>query len=44
MTIDMFEGRHREWVDSLGPLRTRDGAEFSAARIIPDWRALCSAR
>ena len=35
MTIDMLEGRHREWADRLGPLRTRDGAEFSAARIVP---------
>src|SRR6266702_6982788 len=26
MTIDMLEGRHREWADQLGPLRTRDGA------------------
>ena len=35
MTIDMLEGRHREWADRFGPLRTRDGAEFSAARIVP---------
>ena len=35
MTIDMLEGRHREWAGRLGPLRTRDGAEFSAARIVP---------
>ena len=35
MTIDMLEGRHREWADRLGPLRTRDGAEFDPARIVP---------
>jgi len=35
MTIDMLEGRHREWVSRLGPLRTRDGAEFDTAKIVP---------
>ncbi len=35
MTIDMLEGRHREWVDRLGPLRTRDGTEFDTTRIVP---------
>ena len=35
MTIDMLEGRHREWADRLGPLRTRDGAEFDTAKIVP---------
>ena len=35
MTIDMLEGRHREWVDRLGPLRTRDGTEFDKAKITP---------
>jgi integrase len=35
MTIDMFEGRHREWVDGLGPLRTRDGAAADPAKITP---------
>jgi len=35
MSIDMLEGRHREWADQLGPLRTRDGAGFSAAKIVP---------
>jgi integrase len=35
MTIDMFEGRHREWVDSLGPLRTRDGGAVDPAKITP---------
>ena len=35
MTIDMLEGRHRDWAGQLGPLRTRDGAEFNTARIVP---------
>jgi len=35
MTIDMFEGRHREWVDALGPLHTRDGATVDPAKITP---------
>jgi integrase len=35
MTIDMLEGRHREWADQLGPLRTRDGTEFNTAKIVP---------
>ncbi len=35
MTIDMFEGRHREWADSLGPLRTRDGVAVDPAKITP---------
>ncbi len=35
MTIDMLEGRHREWAGRLGPLRTRDGAEFNTAKIVP---------
>ncbi len=35
MTIDMLEGRHRKWADQLGPLRTRDGAEFDTAKIVP---------
>jgi len=35
MTIDMLEGRHREWADRLGPLRTRDGTEFNTAKIVP---------
>ena len=35
MTIDMFEGRHREWVDALGPLRTRDGAAVDPAKVTP---------
>ena len=35
MTIDMLEGRHREWAGRLGPLRTRDGAEFNTTRIVP---------
>jgi integrase len=35
MTIDMLEGRHREWADKIGPLRTSDGAEFDKTRITP---------
>ena len=35
MTIDMLEGRHREWAGRLGPLRTRDGTGFSPAKIVP---------
>jgi integrase len=35
MSIAMLEDRHREWVTSLGSLRTRDGAEVSAARLVP---------
>jgi integrase len=35
MTIDMLEGRHREWADRLGPLRTRDGTEFNTTKIVP---------
>jgi integrase len=35
MTIDMLEGRHREWADQLRPLRTRDGTEFDTGKIVP---------
>src|SRR5262249_48007575 len=35
MTLDMLEGRHREWADQLGPLRTRDGTEFDTTKIVP---------
>jgi integrase len=35
MTVDMLEGRHREWADRAGPLRTRDGAVFDTAKIVP---------
>jgi integrase len=35
ITIDMLEGRHREWVTALGPLRTADGAQFDPTRIVP---------
>ncbi|MGH3245956.1 MAG: tyrosine-type recombinase/integrase [Trebonia sp.] len=35
MTIDMLEGRHREWAARLSPLRTRDGAVFDPAKIVP---------
>ena len=31
----MLEGRHREWADRLGPLRTRDGTEFNTTKIVP---------
>jgi len=35
MTIDMLEGRHRDWADALGPLRTGDGVIFDSAKITP---------
>ena len=35
MRRQKLEGRHREWADRLGPLRTRDGAEFNPAKIVP---------
>jgi len=35
MTIDMFEGRHRESVDALGPLHTRDGAAVDPVKVTP---------
>jgi integrase len=39
ISIDMLDNRHREWVDTLPRLRTRDGAEFDKLRIIPyAWR------
>jgi integrase len=39
ISIDMLDNRHREWVDALPTLRTRDGAEFDKTRIIPyAWR------
>jgi integrase len=39
ISIDMLDNRHREWADSLPTLRTRDGAEFDKARVIPyAWR------
>jgi integrase len=39
ISIDMLDDRHREWVEALPTLRTRDGAEFDKARIIPyAWR------
>jgi integrase len=39
ISIDMLDNRHREWANALPPLRTRDGAEFDKARIIPySWR------
>jgi integrase len=39
ISIDMLDNRHREWVDTLPRMRTRDGAEFDKTRIIPyAWR------
>jgi integrase len=35
MSINMMEGRHREWVARLGPLRTDGGAVFDPAKIVP---------
>jgi integrase len=35
ISIDMLDQRHREWVDSLGVLRARDGAVFDKARATP---------
>ncbi|MEU7864630.1 tyrosine-type recombinase/integrase [Nonomuraea sp. NPDC049141] len=35
ITIAMLDDRHREWVTRLGPLRTRDGTEVDAARLVP---------
>jgi integrase len=35
MSIAMLDDRHRDWVTSLGPLRTRDGSELSPDRLIP---------
>ena len=35
ISIDMLDDRHREWVQSLPTLSTRDGAEFDKARIVP---------
>ncbi len=34
ISLAALEGRHRDWVDALGVLRTRDGAEFDKARAI----------
>jgi hypothetical protein len=31
----MLEDRHREWVEALPTLRTRDGVEFDKTRIVP---------
>jgi integrase len=35
VSLDTLEGRHRGWVASLGPLRTRDGTRFNDAKIVP---------
>jgi hypothetical protein len=34
ISSDMLDNRHREWVDTLRPLRGRDGAEFDPTRIV----------
>ena len=34
ITVDRLEERHREWVTSLGPLRTSGGAVFDSAKIV----------
>jgi integrase len=39
ISIDMLDNRHREWIDALPTLRTRDGAEFDKTKITPyAWR------
>jgi integrase len=35
ISIAMLEDRHREWVEALPTLRTRDGVEFDKTRIVP---------
>ncbi|MGH3288994.1 MAG: tyrosine-type recombinase/integrase [Streptosporangiaceae bacterium] len=35
ITNSMLADRHREWVTSMGPLRTRDGTEIAPGRLIP---------
>ncbi len=35
MSIAMLGDRHRTWADGLGALRTRDGGEFDATKIVP---------
>ena len=35
ISTDTLDQRHRDWVDSLGTLRTSDGAEFDKARATP---------
>ncbi len=35
ISISMLERRHREWVDALPPLRTRDDVAFDKARVVP---------
>ncbi|PZS36465.1 MAG: hypothetical protein DLM61_00195 [Pseudonocardiales bacterium] len=35
ITISMLERRHREWVETLPMLRTRDGVEFDTTRTVP---------
>jgi len=39
ISIDMLDNRHREWVDALPGLHTREGGEFDKTRITPyAWR------
>jgi integrase len=35
ISISMLDDRHRDWVASLGCLRTHDGTEFDPNRIVP---------
>src|SRR5664280_419199 len=35
MTIAMLGDGNRRWVDTLGPLHSRDGAEFDKSKIVP---------
>jgi integrase len=35
ISLDMLEGRHRDWVAGLGPLRIAGGAVFDPAKIVP---------
>jgi integrase len=34
ISVSWLEDRHRDWVDSLGPIRTRDGTPFDPAKIV----------
>lgn len=35
ISISMLEGRHRDWVDTLPTLHTRDGVAFDKTKIVP---------
>jgi integrase len=35
MSVSMLDDRHRDWVTSMGPLRTSDGTEMDPDRIVP---------